>query len=94
MLFTLKANSDLRFYIDYRKLNALTKRNRYLLSLIEEVINKIKDYKYLTRLDIIAAFNKLRMDLNSEDLTTFITALGVYKYRVLLFKLTNGPSSF
>ena len=34
------------------------------------------------------------MDSNSEDLTTFITALGAYKYRVLPFKLTNGPSSF
>ena len=94
MLFALKANSDLRFYIDYRKLNALIKRNRYLLFLIEEVINKIKDYKYLTRLNIIVAFNKLRIDLNSKDLTTFITALEVYKYRILPFKLTNDSSSF
>ena len=94
MLFTLKVNNDLRFYIDYRKLNALTKRNRYLLFFIEEVIGKIKDYKYLTRLNIIVAFNKLRIDLNSKDLTIFIIALGVYKYRVLFFKLTNDSNSF
>ncbi len=48
----------------------------------------------ITRLDIIAAFNKLRMDPDSEDFTTFITALGAYKYRVLPFGLTNGPSTF
>lgn len=94
VLFALKANGDLRFCVDYRKLNAITKRNRYPLPLIEEVIGKIVGCKHLTRLDIIAAFNKLRMHPDSEDLTTFITALGSYKYHVLPFGLTNGPSSF
>ena len=94
VLFALKANGDLRFCVYYRKLNAMTKRNRYPLPLIEEIIGKIIGRKHLTRLDIIAAFNKLRMHSDSEDLTTFITALGAYKYRVLPFGLTNGPSSF
>ena len=94
VLFALKANGDLRFCVDYRKLNAITKRNRYPLPLIEEVIGKLVGCKHLTRLDIIAAFNKLRMHPDSEDLTTFVTALGSYKYHVLPFGLTNGPSSF
>ena len=89
VLFALKSNGDLRFCVDYRKLNTLTKRNRYLLPLIEEVIGKIMGCKHLTRLDIIAAFNKLRTDPDSEDLTTF-----VYKYKVLPFGLINGLSSF
>ena len=50
--------------------------------------------KYITKFDIITAFNKLRMDLRSEDLTTFITSMGLYKYCVLLFGLTNGPASY
>ena len=80
VLFALKANEDLHFCVDYRKLNAIMKRNRYPLSLIEEVIGKILSCKHLTWLDIIAAFNKLQMDPNSKDLTTFITALRAYKY--------------
>jgi len=76
VLFALKTNGDLRFYIDYRKLNALTKRNRYPLPLIKEVISKLRGYKYLTRLDIIATFNKIRIDPESEDLTTFTTGIG------------------
>ena len=94
VLFALKANGDLRFCVDYRKLNALTKRNRYPLPLTDEVIGKLRGCKHLTRLDIIAAFNKIRMHPDSEDLTTFTTALGQYKYRVLPFGLTNGPSTF
>ncbi len=76
VLFALKANGDLRFYINYRKLNALTKRNRYPLPLIDEVIGKIRGCSHLTRLDIISAFNKIRMDPDSKDYTTFTTALG------------------
>jgi hypothetical protein len=46
------------------------------------------------KLDIIVAFNKICMYPESEDLTTFITSLGSYKYRVLPFGLTNGPAVY
>ena len=94
ILFAEKPNGGLRFCVDYRKLNAITKRNRYPIPLIDEVLARIQGCKYLTRLDIIAAFNKLRMHPDSEDYTTFITSLGAYKYRVLPFGLTNGPASY
>ena len=81
MLFILKINNDLRFYINYRKLNIIIKRNRYLLLLIEKVINKIIKYKYLIRLNIIVVFNKLRINLDNKDFVIFIIALKTYKYK-------------
>ena len=48
----------------------------------------------MTRLDIIVAFNKLRMHSDSEDFTTFITSLDAYKYRILLFELINKPVNY
>ena len=94
ILFVQKSNGDLRFCVDYRKLNEITKRNRYPLPLMDEVLARVQGCRYMTRLDVIAAFNKLRMDEGSEDYTTFATSLGAYKYRVLPFGLTNGPASF
>ena len=94
ILFIKKSNRELRFYIDYRKLNAIIKRNRYLIPLIDEVLIRIQEYKYLTRLDIIAAFNKLRIYPDSEDFTTFIISLKVYKYRILPFDLINGSAIY
>ncbi len=94
ILFAEKKDGSLRFCVDYRKLNALTKRDRYPLPLIDETLARIQGSKYLTRLDIIAAFNKLRMHPGSEDLTTFITSFGSYKYHVMPFGLTNGPASY
>ncbi len=89
VLFALKANEDLRFCMNYHKLNVIFKRNRYLLSLTNEIINKIADCKHLTKVNIISAFNKLWMHLDNENYITFITALEAYKYWVLLFELTN-----
>ncbi len=89
VLFALKANEDLWFCVDYQKLNAIIKRNRYSLSLINEIINKIVDCKHLTRLNIILTFNKLQMHSDSENYTTFIIALKAYKSKILLFELIN-----
>ncbi len=94
ILFILKANEDLRFCVDYWKLNAIIKRNRYSLSLINEMINKIVDCKHLTWLDIISTFNKLRMHSDSENYTIFIIALKAYKSKMLSFELINDSVSF
>jgi len=45
--------------VNYQKLNVIFKRNRYSLSLIDEIIDKIVSCKHLTKLNIISAFNKL-----------------------------------
>ncbi len=50
--------------------------------------------KHLTKLNIISAFNKLRMHFNNENYITFIIALKAYKYKMLLFKLTNESIFF
>ncbi len=94
VLFVLKANEDLCFCVNYRKLNVIFKRNKYSLLLINEIIDKIADCKHLTKVNIISTFNKLWMHLDNENYITFITALEAYKYRVLFFELTNESIFF
>ena len=94
ILFVEKKDDSLRFCVDYRKLNALIKRDRYSLLLIDETLACIQDSKYLIRLNIIVIFNKLRMYLKSEDLTTFITSFDFYKYHVMSFKLINDSTFY
>jgi hypothetical protein len=52
VLFARKANSGLRFCVDYRKLNALTKKNRYPLPLINKTLARLSKAKIFTKLDI------------------------------------------
>ena len=89
MCFVAKSNEQLRMCVNYRKLNALIKKNRYLISLIDETLIKVIESKYIFKLDIIAIFNKLRVNLVSEKYTTFICVLSAYKYHVLFFELSN-----
>jgi len=94
ILFIEKKDDSLRFCIDYKKLNALIKWNRYFLFLIDETLARIQDSKYLTRLNIIVIFNKLRMHSKSEDLTIFITSFDFYKYHVMSFELINDSTFY
>ena len=40
VLFAEKSNNELKFYMNYKKLNAIIKRNRYFISLIDEILIK------------------------------------------------------
>ena len=94
MLFVKKPSGGLRFYIDYRKLNALTRKDRYPLPLIDETLARISSAKIFTKLDIRQAFYRIRIHPDSEDLTTFRTRYRVYKCKVLPFGLINGPATY
>jgi len=94
VLFVAKPNEELHFYVDYRKLNTLIRRNRYSISLIKKTLARVMGYKYLIKLDIIVAFNKLRMHLNSKNYITFVISMKVYKYHVLFFDLINKLASY
>ena len=53
ILFVVKFNKYFRVYIDYRRLNAIIRRNRYLISLIEKILAKVIECKYLTKLKLL-----------------------------------------
>ena len=94
ILFAAKFNESFRFCVDYRKLNVIIKKNRYSIFFIEETLVRVMNCKYLTKLNIIAVFNKLRMHSNNENLIIFVTFMRVYKYHVLSFDLTNESASY
>ena len=94
VLFVKKPGGGLRFCVDYRGLNALTVKNRYPLPLISETLNRLSRAKIFTKLDIISAFNRLRIREGDEELTAFRTRFGLFEYLVMPFGLCNGPASF
>jgi hypothetical protein len=79
VLFVRKPRGGLRFCIDYRALNAIIKKDQYPLPLIHETLNNIGKAKWFTKLDISAAFHKIRITEGQEWLTTFCTRYGLYK---------------
>jgi hypothetical protein len=94
VLFVRKPGGGLRFCVDYRKLNAITIKNRYPIPLIQETLNRLSKAKVYTKLDIIAAFNRLRIAKGDEWLTAFRTRYGLFEYLVMPFGLANAPATF
>ena len=94
VLFVRKPGGGLRFCVDYRGLNAITVKNRYPIPLIRETLDRLCRARYYTKLDIIAAFNRLRIAKGDEWKTAFRTRYGLFEYLVMPFGLTNGPASF
>ena len=56
VLFVKKSDGSLCFCIDYRKLNLLTKKDQYLLPLIDKTLAWIGRAKLFTKLNIWQAF--------------------------------------
>lgn len=94
VIFVKKPGGGLRFCVDYRKLNEITIKNRYPIPLIQETLNRLSKAKYFTKLDIVAAFNRIRITPGHEHLTAFRTREGLFEYLVMPFGLANAPSTF
>ncbi|KAG0158110.1 hypothetical protein PDIDSM_5623 [Penicillium digitatum] len=71
VLFVKKPGGGLRFCVDYRAPNAITVKDRYPLPLTKETLNNLKGMKFFTKIDIISAFNNLRIAKGQEYLTAF-----------------------
>jgi hypothetical protein len=61
VIFIKKPSGGLRLCVDYRGLNRLIIKNYYFISLIREILNRIINTYFFIKLDIIAAFNKMRI---------------------------------
>jgi hypothetical protein len=89
-----KKDGTWKFCVDYRKLNALTIKNKFPMPLVEEILEELGDAKFFTSQDLIAGYHEIRMGEEDEYKTTFKTYQGHYQFRVMPFRLTNAPTTF
>ena len=81
-------------HFDFRALNNLTVKDRYPLPLTTKTLNNLNGMKYFTKINIISAFNNIRMKEGHEYLTTFRTRFGLFESLVMPFGLIGAPTSF
>ena len=79
---------------DYRKLNQVTIKDKILLSLIGEVINKLKEVKFFNKLDLIWGYNNVLIKEGDEWKVAFLINKGLFKPQVMYFGLCNLPGTF
>lgn len=92
---TPDGEKKVRLVIDYRKINKITRVDKYLIPNIQETI---EDYFYSSSLfsvlDISQAFHQIEMEEEDKEKTAFTTMFGHYEYNKMPFGLVNSPSTF
>ena len=94
ILFDRKPDGFLQLYVNYQGLNNLTIKNRYRLSLIGELLDRLGRAKQFTKFDLTSAYHQMRICKGDVWKTAFRTRYGHIKYQVMPFSLTNAPTSF
>ena len=66
IFFIKKKNNSLKLYINYKNLNKIIVKNRYLLSLIEKNLNKLEKIKIYIQFDLITIYYRIYIKKNDK----------------------------
>ena len=94
ILFMKKKDDTLCLCVDYWSLNAIMIQDRYLLSLISEILDRLVRVRWFMCLDVIAVYNLLRIKAEQKWMTAFCTRYRNFEYTVMPFELCNAPVTF
>ncbi|CAH0556831.1 unnamed protein product [Brassicogethes aeneus] len=89
-----KKDNSYRFCIDYRQLNAVTKKDSYPIPYVASILDRLRDARYLSSLDIKSAYWQVGLAESSRDFTAFTVPNGLYRFKVMPFGLTNAPATW
>ncbi|MCO5558615.1 hypothetical protein L7F22_012201 [Adiantum nelumboides] len=94
VVVTPKKNGKWRVCVDYKPLNAATKRDHFPLPFQDEILNEVAGYERYTVCDGYSGYFQIRIAEEDQKKTTFVTPWGCFAYRVMPFGLTNAPATF
>lgn len=94
VLIVTKKNGQPRFCLDSRKLNSITKRDAYSLPYVSEILDNLRDARYLSSIDLSKAFWQIPIAKEDRDKTAFyIPGRGTLRFKRTAFGLTNAPAT-
>jgi hypothetical protein len=89
-----KPDGSVRFAIDFRKLNEVTRKETYPMPNIQDYLDVLRGNEYFTIADGQQAYFGLPMDEDSKPFTAFICHLGQYQFLKMPFGLCNAPAIY
>ncbi|MBW0558405.1 hypothetical protein O181_098120, partial [Austropuccinia psidii MF-1] len=94
VLFVKKKDGGVHLCVYYCKLNAFTRKNRYPVPPMNQLLTIFNVATIFSKIDLCCAYNLLRIKEGDEHLTAFRNKYGSYEYLAMPFGLTNAPASF
>jgi len=89
-----KSTGKVRLCLDARELNKVTKKDAYPLPLIEGLLGRLDQTKFISAIDLKDAFWQIPLDPQSRDKTAFtVPGRPLYQFTVMPFGLCNAPQT-
>ncbi len=92
--FIKKKDSKLQPVQDYQRLNTWTKKNKYPLPLIADLVNQAPGKDWYSTIDIRWGYNNIRIKDGDQWKAAFKTDKGLFEPLIMFFGLTNSPATF
>jgi hypothetical protein len=83
-----------RMFIDYRKLNKATKKDHFLLTFIDEMLERLANHSFFYFLDGYYGYHQFPIHPSDQSKTTLTCPYGTYAYRRMPCGLCNAPAYF
>jgi hypothetical protein len=80
--------------IDFRKVNKVTKKDRYPLPFIDQMLERLSKKTHFYFLDGYSSLPQIAVKKQDHEKTTFTCPYGTYAYRRRPFGLCNAPTTF
>lgn len=85
-----------RFCVDYRRVNAVSRKDSYPMPNMSHLLDGLRQAKYLSKIDLKQAFLQVPLaDEHSRDVTSFIVpGRGLFRFTAMPFGLSGSPATF
>ncbi|XP_056009484.1 uncharacterized protein K02A2.6-like [Ostrea edulis] len=87
LVTVIKPSGSVRLCLDPKDLNSAIKRPHYPMLTIDEIVSRMPNAKYFSKLDAISGFWQIQFDEESSKLCTFNSPLGRFRFLRMLFGL-------
>jgi len=94
VLLVKKKDGSSRLCVDYRHLNKLTIKNKYLVSRIDDLLDQLRGRGVFSKIDLRSGYHQILVKPEDVQKITFRSRYGHYEYVVIPFGVTNAPAVF
>ena len=89
-----KKNGSMRLCVDYRKLNEVTKKDRFPLPIMEDLFDALAGARIFSSLDLASGYWQVEVAEEDREKTAFVVPNGLYEFQTMPFGLSNAPATF